>query len=96
MTRLALVVLLVSGCTATDPYERAGMWQPTGANSRNLAAMVVSPYDLIRGHGERGFSGIESAVPVTQLWAGKTAPLPAAGSQQPAGGPNTPAAAAPN
>ena len=78
---------VLTGCAETDPYARAGMWQPTGANNRNLAAMVANPHDLIRGRGERGNSGWESTAPVTRLWAGRTTPLPSSGSQQPATGP---------
>lgn len=96
MTRALLALLLLAGCASTDPYQRAGMWQPTGANSRNLAAMVANPYDLIRGRGERGTSGPEGTTPVTRLWAGRTTPLPASGSQQSAGGPAAAAPAGPN
>jgi type IV pilus biogenesis protein CpaD/CtpE len=45
----AIVVLLMVGCDATDPYQRDGMWRPNNANEANLRAMVASPSDLVRG-----------------------------------------------
>ena len=36
---------------AYDPYLRTDVWQPTGANAANIAAMVADPHDLISGHG---------------------------------------------
>jgi uncharacterized membrane protein YgcG len=48
---LLAAVLSVAACQAMDPYARNDMWQPTGANAGNIAAMVANPYDLIRGHG---------------------------------------------
>lgn len=44
-------VLSVAACQEMDPYARNDMWQPTGANAGNIAAMVANPYDLIRGRG---------------------------------------------
>jgi uncharacterized membrane protein YgcG len=43
--------LCVAACQEMDPYARTDMWQPTGANAGNIAAMVANPYDLIRGSG---------------------------------------------
>jgi uncharacterized membrane protein YgcG len=43
--------LCVAACQEMDPYARTDMWQPTGANAGNIAAMVANPYDLIRGRG---------------------------------------------
>ena len=86
-----LLVLLapaaVGGCATLDPYERPGQWQPVGANSRNLAAMVANPRDLIRGHGETRTSGVQATSPVTALLAGKPAPLPNDSSQSGTGSP---------
>ena len=84
---LAGLAIALPGCSDTDPYARNGMWQPTGANSRNLAAMVANPRDLIRGRGDRGTDGVLAAGAAARLWAGRPAPLPASGSQQAAGGP---------
>ena len=86
------VVVLLAGCAETDPYLRPGMWQPTGANTINLAAMVANPRDLVRGRGERGMYAPQSTAPVSHLWSGTLTPLPGADAQQ---GPSGPAAPAP-
>ncbi len=48
---LLAAVLSIAACQEMDPYARNDMWQPTGANAGNIAAMVANPYDLIRGRG---------------------------------------------
>ena len=48
---LLAVVLSVAACQEMEPYARNDMWQPTGANAGNIAAMVANPYDLLRGRG---------------------------------------------
>ena len=78
---LAGLVLLLGGCAETDPYRRIGAWQPNGANSLNLAAMLVQPRDLIRGRGTTGTPGVEATPAVTRFWAGRPAPLPTSSSQ---------------
>jgi len=62
--------LLLAGCTSIDPYHRAGMWQPSGANAANLAAMVADPHDLIRGHGVNGGLAKDQVVAVDKVWSG--------------------------
>ena len=44
---LLLVLPLLAGCDATDPYLRAGAWHPSQANQDNLRAMVVRPGELV-------------------------------------------------
>jgi hypothetical protein len=78
---LTATVLLLAGCIDMDPYARPGMWQPSGANSQNLVAMVAKPNDLIRGRGTTGTPGIEGTPPVTRFWAGKQIQLPSTSSQ---------------
>ena len=80
-------VLWLSGCAETEPYQKAGMWQPTGANALNLAAMVQNPADLIRGKGARGFDAREAGAPVQRLLAGNPTPLPSSSAQSGASGP---------
>jgi type IV pilus biogenesis protein CpaD/CtpE len=89
-----LMMIGLSGCDQTEPYRRDGMWQPTGANSLNLAAMVANPNDLIRGRGVRGTPGIEAGPAVTAYWQGKPAPLPSSSSQSGSTGPAAPAPSA--
>ena len=80
-------VLWLSGCAETEPYQKTGMWQPTGANALNLAAMVQNPADLVRGRGARGFDAREAGPPVQRLLSGNPTPLPASSSQAGASGP---------
>ena len=96
MTRVAFAaLLLLGGCTDTDPYIRPGMWQPTGANKLNLAAMLVQPNDMIRGRGTTGTPGVEAAGPVTRYWAGRPVALPTSTSQQTSVGQARPEASGP-
>ncbi len=39
----------LAGCAGTEPYQRDGVWTPTGANAANLAAMLDNPGDLAQG-----------------------------------------------
>jgi uncharacterized membrane protein YgcG len=48
---LLAAVLSVAACQEIEPYARNDMWQPTGANAGNIAAMVANPYDLLHGRG---------------------------------------------
>jgi type IV pilus biogenesis protein CpaD/CtpE len=73
---LLACLLALAGCDSTDPYLRPGMWQPTGANQRNLAAMVVNPSDLIRGHGESGSDGRRADIAVSRVLEDRTRSLP--------------------
>lgn len=79
-------VLLLAGCESREPYRRTDVWQPTGANAANLAAMVANPHDLIRGHGATRQLSKESVVPVEKVWQGATSGGGSAGSSGTAGG----------
>ena len=93
----ALAVALLAGCADTDPYLKQGQWQPRGANMLNLAAMLANPADLQRGHGDRGATGYEAAMPVTRLSMGRPAALPAGASNRaPSGEANAAPSAVPN
>jgi hypothetical protein len=75
--RAALISLLaLAGCVQVDPYTRTGMWQPGGVNSRNLAAMVANPHDLLQGRGSTGAQGVTATAAVERLLAGVPTPLP--------------------
>lgn len=63
-----LAVALLCGCAATDPYRRAGMWQPDGANAGNIAAMLADPMDLVRGRDATGGERRLGAAAVQRLW----------------------------
>jgi hypothetical protein len=75
--RSAAVALLISvaGCTQ-DPFERPGTWQPTGANERNLRAMIQNERDLSRGVGAINERGNAGANATTRLFIERRRPLP--------------------
>lgn len=75
-----LILCVLAGCSATDPYRRTDVWYPTGANAGNLAAMAVQPSDLILGRGARGSDGHEAVSAVERLWHDDTKALPPGGS----------------
>ena len=67
-------LLLLAGCNQLDPYHRQGMWEPSGANAANLAAMVADPRDLIRGRESRTLpSSKDQVVAVGRVWSGTVA-----------------------
>jgi hypothetical protein len=70
-----------AGCSAIDPYQRAGMWQPMGAVQANLAAMVADPADLAAGHDDGQGGHYQTTEAVNRLWADQTKPLLSAQSQ---------------
>lgn len=96
-THLATILaamLLLAGCAATDPYQRAGMWRPEGVVNANLAAQLADPHDLVRGRGDSGPVYRQAATAVTRLWTAtpqQAAPV-AASAAAPAPGGDTPAA----
>jgi type IV pilus biogenesis protein CpaD/CtpE len=87
---LALPVLLVVGCTSSDPYRRTDVWYPTGANAGNIAAMVAKPRDLILGHSGDRADARQAAGAVDRVWQDRKKPLlnaaGAAGAAPPTGG----------
>ncbi|MCB8875900.1 hypothetical protein [Acidisoma silvae] len=68
---LGLAALGCAGCAMTDPYQRDGMWQPTGAIPANIAVMVADPNDLIAGHGESTPTHYDSTIPIDRIMADK-------------------------
>jgi hypothetical protein len=83
---LALPVLLVVGCTSSDPYRRTDVWYPTGANAGNIAAMVAKPRDLILGHSGDRADARQAAGAVDRVWQDRKKPLLNAGAAPPTGG----------
>lgn len=82
----ALLLITMASCAETDPYTTGGVWQPTGANARNIATMTVNKGDLIRGRGVTGSDGILAASAATRLWDGNPKPLPVVSSKSAGGG----------
>jgi type IV pilus biogenesis protein CpaD/CtpE len=68
-------LVTLSGCDSRDPYMRTDVWQPTGANAGNIAAMVVDPHDLISGHGTPVQNASEPALAVGHVWQDQPKPL---------------------
>jgi type IV pilus biogenesis protein CpaD/CtpE len=84
--KLMIVGLLVlAGCTDRDPYRRNDVWQPTGANAANLAAMAANPNDLIQGHAQSRIDTRTPVAAVNRLWSDNPRPL-AGGSSGGSGG----------
>lgn len=98
MAWLRCCALLLLGslgaCEEVSPDTRTGMWSPTGANARNIAAMAAHPRDLIRGHGEPGSDGLMTAAAVGRLQQGRPKPILSIGAGATPGG-DAPAAALP-
>jgi uncharacterized membrane protein YgcG len=70
IVRVALIggTLALAGCQDLDPYTREGMWQPTGANQGNIAAMVANPQDLIHGRGQSVEDTKEPTLAINHIW----------------------------
>src|SRR5690348_7073189 len=70
----------LSGCGAVgDPNIRPGTWMPEHVNEANLQAMVASPADLQRGHGDGSSLAVVAADATERLRTGKVRPLPNSG-----------------
>ncbi len=76
MKRMVGLALLLGGCAEMDPYTRPGVWHPEAVNARNLAAMVVDPEDLRRGHGDAGPDSLLAVQAADRLYSGTARPLP--------------------
>ena len=65
----------LSGCQSPDPSLRTDVWNPTGANAGNLAAMVANPEDLIHGHGTATVDAHQPGLAVGHVWNEQPKPL---------------------
>jgi type IV pilus biogenesis protein CpaD/CtpE len=79
MRRLLLIACAAAlpGCANIDPYDREGVWRPSGANEANLRASVARPSELVTGTGERGSDGHLATQAVERLRTDRVRPLPA-------------------
>ena len=77
-----IALLALAGCASTDPLTRDGLWQPSGANEANLAAMVADPMDLVQGKSAEGSDGQRAAAAVARLRLDRVKPLPDSGIAQ--------------
>ncbi len=76
---LALALLALAGCEATEPYLREGTWRPTGSNDLNIAAQIIHPSELVRGVDYAPYDGTMPAAAVARYRAGKIKKLPDSG-----------------
>ena len=76
---LVLAAMVVAGCSETDPVLTPHLWNPVGVNETNIAAMVASPSDLVRGVDEPGSDGVRAAVAVQRLETNRVKALPDSG-----------------
>jgi type IV pilus biogenesis protein CpaD/CtpE len=79
LAALLLAAVPLAGCSQTDPYERAGIWKPSGVNEANIAAMVANPADLSRGRGDPGAGTRTATGAVSRMWEGPAKPAAAPG-----------------
>jgi type IV pilus biogenesis protein CpaD/CtpE len=85
----AVGLLALAGCDQIDPLKRPYMWQETGANAHNIAAMAANPADLIHGRDLARRRSAMDSDSVDRLWSGKTLPLPTDTPGASAGGATT-------
>ena len=78
-TLVVMLILVVGGCRDTDPVLRSDLWHPVGVNETNIAAMVASPADLVRGVEEQGSDGVRAAAAVRRLETNHVKSLPDSG-----------------
>lgn len=71
----AISLLALAGCNQIDPLKRPYMWQATGINQENIAAMAVNPADLVHGRDSSRREVVLESDGVTRLWTGKQLPL---------------------
>ncbi len=83
---LLVLPLALSACTAIEPYTREGSWRPSGANDRNLTAMVADPRDIQRGVGANTALGETSAAAVDRLITDRVRALPSSQTTHGMGG----------
>lgn len=71
-----LFCIFFSGCNAINPQTRVGLWQPVGANEKNIQAMLQNPADYSRGHGENHSTGSVAAIAAHRYAQDKIPDLP--------------------
>jgi len=68
--------MTLGGCAVTDPYSRAGVWRPMGANALNRELQVARPTDLVQGRGTTDSDGQTAAAAVDRLQHDRAKQLP--------------------
>jgi type IV pilus biogenesis protein CpaD/CtpE len=75
----ALSLLALAGCNQIDPLKRPYMWEETGVNNSNIAAMAANPADLTHGRDTPQHRVRLESDSVESLYGGKPKPLLSAG-----------------
>jgi hypothetical protein len=71
----ALSLLALAGCDQIDPLKRPFMWEESGVNASNIAAMAANPTDLTRGRDTPQRRVRVESEAVEHLWNGTPKPL---------------------
>ena len=76
---LPLALLALTACQPGGDFARAGTWQATGVNDRNLRAMLAEPAHATRGAAATEERGTAGSVPVGRLLRDERRALPPVG-----------------
>ncbi len=76
------LLLAATGCQATDPYYREGLWRPNRSNDINLRRMAATPSDLARGVGDGTGDGQQAVAALDRRRADRVKNLPDSGLAQ--------------
>jgi hypothetical protein len=79
-------LLVLAGCSVVDPFNRAGVWRPMGANEMNLELQVARSSDMVKGRGAEDADGLTAAAAVDRLYKDKVKALPQASFTSKSGG----------
>lgn len=83
---LALPLFLLGACGTSDPYTRTDSWSLSGANEKNISAMVVNPRDLVSGHGGGRVGAVQAVMAADRIWQDRPKPLLDTAKSGPSGG----------
>jgi type IV pilus biogenesis protein CpaD/CtpE len=85
----AMSLMALAGCSQTDPLTRPYMWEESGVNEHNIAAMAANPADLTHGRDSSQRRVSVESDPIEKFWSGKPTPLLTSGSTGSTGAPAT-------
>lgn len=71
------LIVMLQGCSETDPMINGRDWHPTGVNAMNIAAQVANPADLLHGRQSTdGADGELASAAILRLRTGHVKALP--------------------
>ena len=71
----AISLVALTGCDQIDPLKRPYMWEASGVNEQNIAAMAANPADLVHGRDSPQRRVVFESDGVARLWTGHQLPL---------------------